>query len=46
MGQLVDTVLGRYGVVYTAALRVGDDDDNLEGDFEACKDGVLWAALT
>jgi len=46
MGRFVDAALGRCGARRVAALGLGDDDDDLEGDFEAWKDGVLWPALT
>lgn len=45
MGRFVDAALGRCGARRAAALGLGDDDDDLEGDFEAWKDGVMWPAL-
>ena len=40
MGWLVDAALGRCGATRAMALGLGDDGDDLEGDFKACKDGA------
>ncbi|KAL3778140.1 hypothetical protein ACHAW5_003148 [Stephanodiscus triporus] len=45
MGRFVDASLSRCGARRVAALGLGDDDDDLEGDFENWKDGILWPAL-
>ncbi|KAL3811005.1 hypothetical protein ACHAXA_002282 [Cyclostephanos tholiformis] len=45
MGRFVDASLGRCGARRVADLGLGDDDDDLEGDFENWKDGVLWPSL-
>jgi len=45
MGKLVDECVGKLGAERIMPLAVGDDDDDLEGDFETWKDKKLWPAL-
>jgi NADPH-ferrihemoprotein reductase len=45
MGRFVDASLGMCGARRVAALGLGDDDDDLEGDFETWKESVLWPSL-
>ena len=45
MGKFFDRVLVRLGAQRVLPLGMGDDDDDLEGDFEAWKDNKLWPAL-
>ena len=45
MSRFVDASLGRCGADRIADLGLGDDDDDLEGDFEGWKDGVFWPAM-
>ena len=45
MGKLVDAALERTGAERVMALGIGDDDNDLEGDFEGWKDNVLWPTL-
>jgi NADPH-ferrihemoprotein reductase len=42
MGKFFDRALERLGGTRFVALAVGDDDADLEGDFEAWKEGLLW----
>ena len=44
MGRWVDTKLAALGAERICAVGLGDDDDDLDGDFEAWRE-VLWAAL-
>jgi NADPH-ferrihemoprotein reductase len=44
MGEWVDAKLSALGAERICALGLGDDDDDLEGDFEAWRE-TLWAAL-
>ncbi|KAL9189410.1 hypothetical protein ACHAXT_009085 [Thalassiosira profunda] len=46
MSRFMDAALERCGAQRAAAIGLGDDDDDLEGDFETWKDSVLWPALT
>lgn len=45
MGKLTDEALAKIGASRLAELGVGDDDNDLEADFENWKDNVLWPAL-
>ena len=45
MGNWVDRKLAALGATRLYPLAIGDDDDDLEGDFETWRDG-LWAALS
>lgn len=45
MGKFLDHALERVGAKRFAELGQGDDDDDLESDFENWKDNVLWPAL-
>mmetsp|Transcript_29658 Transcript_29658/g.70481 ORF Transcript_29658/g.70481 Transcript_29658/m.70481 type:complete len:743 (-) Transcript_29658:136-2364(-) len=45
MSRFVDASLGRCGADRIADLGLGDDDDDLEGDFESWKDNVFWPAM-
>ncbi|KAL7545177.1 hypothetical protein ACHAWF_008531 [Thalassiosira exigua] len=46
MSRFVDAAMERCGAKRVASLGLGDDDDDLEGDFENWKDNILWPALT
>ena len=46
MSKFMDASLAKCGGSRIAPLGLGDDDDDLEGDFENWKDTVLWPALT
>jgi NADPH-ferrihemoprotein reductase len=46
MGKTVDDRLGRAGAKRIIDVGLGDDDSDLEGDFENWKDNVLWPGLT
>ena len=46
MSKFVDAALHKCGAARIAPLGLGDDDDDLEGDFENWKDTVLWPTLT
>lgn len=45
MGKFFDRVLTRLGAQRIMPLGMGDDDDDLEGDFENWKDNQLWSTL-
>lgn len=45
MGKLIDKHLDRLGGCRIVELGLGDDDDDLEGDFETWKDTKLWPGL-
>lgn len=45
MGKLVDECVGKLGAERIIPLGVGNDDDDLEGDFETWKETKLWPAL-
>jgi len=45
MGKLTDEGLGKVGGVRVADLGTGDDDNDLEADYDNWKDNVLWPAL-
>merc|ERR1712087_618435 len=45
MSQFMDAALGKCGATRVADLGLGDDDDDLEGDFEKWKDNVFWPML-
>jgi len=45
VGKLTDAGLETAGATRMAALGLGDDDDDLEGDFDAWRETVLWPAL-
>eukprot|EP00563_Minutocellus_polymorphus_P013114 CAMPEP_0181074142 /NCGR_PEP_ID=MMETSP1070-20121207/29451_1 /TAXON_ID=265543 /ORGANISM="Minutocellus polymorphus, Strain NH13" /LENGTH=739 /DNA_ID=CAMNT_0023155253 /DNA_START=29 /DNA_END=2251 /DNA_ORIENTATION=+ len=45
MGKLADSALGVCGADRLAAVGIGDDDNDLEGDFENWKDTVMWPTL-
>jgi len=46
MSRFMDAALGKCGATRVADLGLGDDDDDLEGDFENWKDNVFWPMLT
>ena len=46
MGKLFDECLGRAGGKRVVEVGLGDDDNDLEGDFENWKDSALWPSLT
>lgn len=46
MGKFFDMALGKLGGERIVPLSVGDDDDDLEGDFENWKDNKFWPAVT
>lgn len=45
MGKFVDGALPALGARRLVALGLGNDDDDVEADFDAWKDGKLWPAL-
>lgn len=45
MGKFFDHAIGRLGGNRVVPLGLGDDDSDLEGDFENWKDNVLWPTL-
>ena len=45
MGKLVDGALEKVGASRILQLGLGDDDNDLEGDFENWKDKKLWPTL-
>ncbi len=45
MGRFIDAALEQCGARRVAPIGLGDDDDDLEGDFETWKDTVLWPSL-
>lgn len=45
MGKFFDRVLVRLGAQRIMPLGMGDDDNDLEGDFETWKDSQLWPTL-
>ena len=45
MGKFFDRVLVRLGANRIIPLGLGDDDNDLEGDFESWKDNQLWPSL-
>lgn len=45
MGKLVDQAMETLGASRVVPLGIGDDDDDLEGDFETWKEKLLWPAL-
>lgn len=45
MGKLVDAALAKAGGVRIAPLALGDDDKDLESDFENWRENVIWPAL-
>ena len=46
MGRFVDAAFAKCGASRITPIGLGDDDDDLEGDFETWKDVVLWPSLT
>ena len=46
MSRFMDAALDKCGATRVADLGLGDDDDDLEGDFENWKDTVFWPNLT
>ena len=46
MGKIFDDCLERAGGKRTLPIGLGDDDDDLEGDFENWKDNVMWPGLS
>ncbi len=46
MGKFFDYALQRAGGKRILQIGLGDDDNDLEGDFESWKDKQLWPALT
>ncbi len=45
MGRFIDAALAKCGGSRIAPIGLGDDDDDLEGDFENWKENVLWPSL-
>lgn len=45
MGKFVDMSIGKLGGKRIIPIGMGDDDDDLEGDFENWKEKSLWPAL-
>ena len=45
MGKVTDAALGVCGADRLAEVGIGDDDNDLEGDFENWKDTVMWPTL-
>jgi len=45
MSRFMDASLEQCGARRVAPIGLGDDDDDLEGDFETWKDNVLWPSL-
>jgi len=45
MGKLIDSAVEKLGGRRIVPLAVGDDDDDLEGDFETWKDTKFWPAM-
>lgn len=45
MGKFVDVALYKVGGQRIVPIGLGDDNDDLEGDFENWKDNVLWPAM-
>jgi NADPH-ferrihemoprotein reductase len=45
MGRFVDVALAKCGAHRVAKLGLGDDDDDLEGDFDNWKENVLWPSF-
>ena len=45
MGRFVDVALRKVGGCRIIPVGLGDDNDDLEGDFENWKDTVLWPAM-
>jgi len=45
MGKFFDSSLEQVGASRILPIGIGDDDRDLEGDFEAWKDNVLWPSL-
>jgi NADPH-ferrihemoprotein reductase len=45
MGKFVDLSVGKLGGERIIPLAVGDDDDDLEGDFENWKETKFWPAM-
>ena len=45
MAKLMDNALGTLGGKRIVELGLGDDDSDLEGDFESWKDNLLWPTL-
>lgn len=46
MGKIFNDCLERAGGKRVLELGLGDDDDDLEGDFENWKDNVMWPGLS
>lgn len=46
MGKIFDDCLARAGGKRIIELGLGDDDSDLEGDFENWKDNVMWPRLS
>lgn len=45
MGKFIDASVAQVGGVRIIPIGIGDDDDDLEGDFESWKDGKFWPAM-
>jgi NADPH-ferrihemoprotein reductase len=45
MGKFVDVALSKVGGSRIIPIGLGDDNDDLEGDFENWKDNVLWPVM-
>jgi NADPH-ferrihemoprotein reductase len=45
MGKFFDSALEQIGATRVAKIGIGDDDNDLEGDFETWKDLVFWPTL-
>ena len=46
MGKIFNECLERAGGKRVVDIGLGDDDDDLEGDFENWKDNIMWPALS
>ena len=46
MDKFMDAALEKCGASRITPIGLGDDNDDLEGDFETWKDTILWPALT
>lgn len=45
MGRFTDNALEKVGATRILEIGLGDDDNDLEADFENWKDNILWSAL-
>ena len=42
MGKLMDNLLPKFGAKRVSPLGLGDDDDDIEGDYQQWKDEIFW----